>query len=287
VRYHIVHTTTYTYDRPVTLEPHVLRLRPRCDGFQTLRHFSLAINPEPTGVSQVIDPEGNVVVRMWFREPTDCLSFKVVSEVETYCTNPFNYFLEPWAVRLPIDYPASILTQLQPYLQRYGIPTTIDPGVVQLAEEVYQGINGETLTFLSELNQRIYQTCQYRVRATGDPLPAGITWTHKSGSCRDLAVLFIETCRVVGLAARFVSGYQEGDLNQKQRDLHAWAEVYLPGAGWRGYDPTQGLAVADRHVVLVASALSRYAAPISGSLRGQGSLLKMQAHLSIHPLVES
>lgn len=287
MRYQIVHTTTYTYDRPVSLEPHVLRLRPRCDGFQTLHHFSLEIGPEPTGVSQVIDQEGNAVVRMWFRDPTDSLYFKVASEVETHCTNPFNYLLEPWALKLPIDYPASILNQLQPYWQRYGIPITIDPVVVQLAEEIYQIVNGETLTFLSELNQRIYQTCQYMVREVGDPLPAGITWTHKSGSCRDLAVLFIETCRTVGLAARFVSGYQEGDPNQKQRDLHAWAEVYLPGAGWRGYDPTQGLAVADRHVVLAASAYSGNAAPISGSLRDQGSQLGMQAHVSIHPQAES
>lgn len=285
MRYHIVHTTTYTYDRPVSLEPHVLRLRPRCDGSQTLQHFFLEVTPEPAGISQVIDPEGNATVRMWFREPTDCLHFEVTSEVETCCTSPFNYLLEPWALKLPIDYPMSMLTQLQSYLQQCGTLKTVNPAVVQLAEEIYQVVNGETLTFLSELNQRIYQSCQYKVRETGDPLPAGITWTHKSGSCRDLAVLFIEACRVVGLAARFVSGYQEGDPDQQERDLHAWVEVYLPGAGWRGYDPTQGLAVADRHVVLAASAFSRNAAPISGNLRGQGSQLEMQVHLSIHPLL--
>lgn len=280
MRYHIVHTTTYSYDRPVSLEPHMLRLRPRCDGFQTLHYFTVEVDPEPAGVAQVIDPEGNAVVKLWFQDPTDHLRFKVTSEVETYCTNPFHYLLEPWALKLPIDYPMSILTQLQPYLQRCGLPNVIDPAVVQLAQAC-QGATYDTLSFLSELNQRIYRTCQYAVRETGDPLPAGFTWTHKAGSCRDLAVLFVETCYAVGLAARFVSGYQEGDPDQRQRDLHAWAEVYLPGAGWRGYDPTQGLVVADRHVVLVASTFPHHAAPISGSLRGQGNQLDMKVHLSI------
>lgn len=280
MRYHIVHTTTYTYDQPVALEPHTLRLRPRSEGFQTLHHFSLEVDPEPTGLSQVIDPEGNAVIRAWFKQPTDHLSFKTISDVETHCSNPFHYLLEPWALTLPIDYPVSVLTQLQPYLQRYGIPTAVDPAVMQLAQEC-QADNNSTLPFLSQLNQRIYHSCQYTVRETGDPLPAGYTWVHKSGSCRDLAILFAETCRAVGLAARFVSGYQEGDLDQQDRDLHAWAEVYLPGAGWRGYDPTQGLVVADRHVVLAASAFSRHATPVSGSLRGQGSQLGMEVHLSI------
>ena len=208
----------------------------------------------------------------------------MTSEVETHRNNPFEFLLEPWATKLPIDYPASLLFQLQPYFQRDGLPATVDSVAAQLAQEVYQAVAGETVAFLSELNQRIHQNCEYTIRETGTPLPAGLTWTQKLGSCRDLSVLFMEACRALGLAARFVSGYQEGDSNQDKGDLHAWAEVYLPGAGWRGYDPTNGIAVADRHVTLVASTLPRYAAPVSGNFQGGGTQLGMQYHVSIQPM---
>jgi len=283
MRYHIAHTTTYTYDGLVSLQPHVLRLRPRCDGCQTLHSFSLEVIPEPAGVYQIIDLEGNAVVRAWFREQTDQLHFKVTSVVETHRTNPFDFLLEPWATKLLIDYPASLLFQLQPYFQRDGLPVVVDSAIAQLAQEVYQAVAGDTVTFLTELNRRIHQTCRYTVRETGEPLSAALTWTQKLGSCRDLSVLFMEACRAVGLAARFVSGYQEGDQNQ-ERDLHAWAEVYLPGAGWRGYDPTNGISVADRHVTLVASNLPRHAAPVSGNFRGGVTQSEMQYHVSIQPL---
>ena len=281
MRYNIVHTTTYTYDRSVSLQPHVIRLRPRCDGCQTLRSFSLDVIPEPAGIYQIIDLEGNAVVRIWFREPKDQLCFKVTSEVETHRTNPFDFLLEPWAATLPIDYPASLLSNLQPYFQRYGSTSYVDPVAAQLAQEVHQSVAGDTVAFLTELNQRIHRNCQHTIRETGDPFPAALTWNQKLGSCRDLSVLFMEACRAVGLAARFVSGYQEGDQNWEKRDLHAWAAVYLPGAGWRGYDPTNGLAVADRHVTLVASALPRHAAPVSGTFHGGGIQLGMEYYVSI------
>jgi len=275
--YKIVHVTTYNYSKPVDLDPHIIRLRSRCCGFQSLRTFSLEVTPEPAGRSDVLDWEGNNTIKLWFRQPTNQLKVKITSEVETHCTNPFNYLVEPWAAKLPItDYPAPVLAHLAPYLQQI-----VTPVIMELAQEIWQSVNGETVSFLSELNQRIYQTCQQTVRETGDPLPAGITWNQKLGSCRDIAIVFIEACRAVGLAARFVSGYQEGDINQKERHLHAWAEVYLPGAGWLGYDPTQGLAVSDRHIALVASAIPRYAAPISGNFRGADATSDMQYTLSI------
>jgi transglutaminase-like putative cysteine protease len=284
MHYQIAHTTTYTYDQPVILQPHVLRLRPRCDGGQHLDHLLLKVVPEPAGVTQVIDAEGNAIARFWWSETmTRALSFHVTSEVETYCTNPFNYLLESWATHLPIDYPASLLSTLQPYLSDCLRPSVsgIDPIAAQLGQEIAQAMAGNTVAFLTELNQRIYQTCAYQLRETGEPLPPGITWTEKSGSCRDLTVLFMAACRAVGLAARFVSGYQEGDPGAQTWYLHAWAEVYLPGAGWRGYDPTLGLVVSDRHVALVASAWPRNAAPVSGTLQGKGAQSVINYHLSI------
>lgn len=271
--YQISHTTTYHYSQPVNLFPHVVRLRPRSDNHQTLQSFSMLVTPSPINQAQVVDLDGNSLVKLWFKpEPTESLTVQVLSQVETHETNPFNYLLEPWALKLPIDYPASLLTQLQPYLmgQNPGYSYAVDPIAVQLAQEITQQVDGNIGSFLTELNQAIYSSCKYIVRETGDPMPAGVTWSQKLGSCRDFTVLFIEVCRAIGLAARFVSGYQEGDLDSTDRHLHAWAEVYMPGAGWRGFDPTHGLAVSDRHIALVASAFPRYAAPISGSFSQTG-----------------
>lgn len=232
----------------------------------------------------MVDLDGNATVKAWFKpEATQSLIVDISIEVETHRNNPFEYLLDPWAVRLPLDYPGSLLQQLQPYLQ--GQQTigngALDPIAVQLGQEIAHQVEGYVTNFLATLNQKIYQSCSYLVRETGAPLPAGITWSQRRGSCRDLTVLFIETCRAVGLAARFVSGYQEGDLNSSERHLHAWAEVYLPGAGWRGYDPTQGLAVADRHIALSASPLPQYTAPITGAFTPSAIQSTMTYHLSI------
>ena len=273
--YQISHTTTYSYSQPVTLQPHLVRLRPRSNGWQTLKLFSLQVTPEPTSRSEIVDLDGNSLIKLWFPpQKTEQLQIQAQSQVETHELNPFNYLMEPWAARLAIDYPASLLMQLQPYLsgQNANYATSVDPVSLQLAQEINHEVGGDTANFLATLNQRIYKSCKYLLRETGKPLSPGITWSEKLGSCRDLTVLFIEVCRSIGLAARFVSGYQEGDPDQDDRHLHAWAEVYLPGAGWRGYDPTHGLAVSDRHIALVASAVSHYAAPISGSFNRVGSV---------------
>ncbi|GAB4237521.1 MAG: transglutaminase family protein [Stanieria sp.] len=265
--YQISHQTTYTYSQTVSLNPHLIRLRPRCNNWQKLHNFSLLINPQPQSISELIDLDGNNFSKLWFNTPTNQLSLQILAKVETWQTNPFNYLLETWATTLPFDYPSSLLIQLKPYLKPYSF--VLDTVIVELAEAIIQEVNANTIDFLSSLNQRIYENCQYIIRETGEPWQAGITWRRKQGSCRDLAILFMEVCRAVGLAARFVSGYQEGDPDQQERDLHAWVEVYLPGAGWRGYDPTHGLAVSDRHIALAASAVPSYAAPISGTVNSQ------------------
>jgi len=270
VRYQISHTTTYVYSQPVLLQPHVVRLRPRSDGTQTLQSFSMLVSPTPQHQSPVVDLEGNAITKLWFdREPVTTLTVQVLSQVETYRTNPFDYLLDPWAVKLPIDYPSSILNQLQPYLAGFPATATLDPIALELAQEIAHQSGENPTHFLATLNQQIYQSCQYFIREQGDPFPPGLTWSKKAGSCRDLTVLFMECCRAVGLASRFVSGYQEGDLaSTEEFHLHAWAEVYLPGGGWRGFDPTHGLAVGDRNVALAASPFPKYAAPITGAFSG-------------------
>ena len=191
--------------------------------------------------------------------------------------------LELWAVNLPFDYPSSLLKQLEPYLQSGSF--TADSSVIELSQELLVNSHGNTLDFLFALNQRIYQDCEYSTRDEGNPFPPGITWRKKIGTCRDYAVLFMEVCRAVGIAARFVSGYQEGDQEQQSRDLHAWVEAYLPGAGWRGYDPTLGIVVSDRHIPLAASAIPSYTAPVLGIVTpiepGVKINSKLQAQITI------
>jgi transglutaminase-like putative cysteine protease len=270
------------------LAPHTVRLRPRCDVTQKLLEFAIEVDPVPSRLSENVDLDGNAILKLWFAdEAIESLKLTTTSTVETYRSNPFDFLLESWATRLPIDYPIALYQQLQPYLggQFTNAGGAIDPIATQLAQEIWHDAQGNTISFLTKLNQQINETCDYKLRETGDALPAGITWTQKAGSCRDFAVLFMETCRAVGLASRFVSGYQEGDPDSENRDLHAWAEVYLPGAGWRGFDPTQGLAVGDRHITLVTSPFSRQTAPITGSLKlGAGVKSDMSFHLTIKVL---
>jgi transglutaminase-like putative cysteine protease len=277
--YQIIHNTTYNYSQPVELNPHLLRLRSRSDCNQNLTSFRLDINPAPAGQSDLVDLGGNSVTKIWFTEKISSLSITATSTVETYCTNPFNYLLEPWATQLPIiDYPASLLDHLQPYMASH-----LDPVATQLAQDIWQQTQGQIVPFLSALNNQIYQNCQYTMREIGEPYPPSYTWHQKIGSCRDTAVLFIAACRSMGIAARFVSGYREGELPNEPRHLHAWAEVYLPGAGWKGYDQTEGLAVSDNHIVLATSVHPRHASPITGSIRGVAET-QMNYSLSIEKL---
>ncbi|TVQ06831.1 MAG: transglutaminase family protein [Leptolyngbya sp. DLM2.Bin27] len=265
MRYQIRHLTHYRYQQPVTLRHHTLRLRPRSDGAQQLRAFTLAVTPTPTQQATLTDTDGNSTVGLWFApDPTDQLEVITTAEVETHRPNPFDYLAEPWAATLPIDYPTGLRAVLAPALASPEVPA-LSPAVVDLAQTLTHQVEGNVGLFLTALVSHIYQACEYTTRPTGNPWPAGVTLGKQLGSCRDLAVVFIEACRAVGLAARFVSGYEAGDPAIPERDLHAWAEVYVPGGGWRGFDPTHGLAVSDGHIALVASPFPNQTLPISGS----------------------
>ncbi|TVQ57649.1 MAG: transglutaminase family protein [Spirulina sp. DLM2.Bin59] len=264
MRYSIRHTTTYTYSDRVLLKPHLVRLHPRADGEQRVEDFALTVIPQPVGRSPLIDLDGNTFTKLWFTEPTSQLEITVTTTVETLLTNPFHYLLEPWAMELPWDYPKGLHHRLQVYLE--PIQTQFDPEAIALAQDLFMDNDGNTLNFLNALNQQLYREWDYILRETGAPWLPGVTARRKQGSCRDWAVLFMEVCRSLGIPARFVSGYQAGDRHQDRRDLHGWVEVYLPGAGWRGYDPTQGLVVSEGHIPLCASAHPSNTMPIEGQV---------------------
>ena len=268
MHYQITHTTRYTYTHPVYLGTQILRLCPRQDGAQWLRSFQVDVTPTPAQQTYWLDASGNTCLKVIFGEPLTEFTVHAQSDVHTTRDNPFDYISEPWAVHFPLDYPSSLASQLAPCLTSpLGTPTP-DPAVSQLAQSLAQEVSGHVGFFLTRLTQHIPELCDYQPRLVGPPYAPGITLQKKSGTCRDFTVLFMAICRTMGLAARFVSGYQEGDgHSQETHELHAWAEVYIPGGGWRGFDPTLGLTVADRHVAIAATPFPQQAAPVSGHIR--------------------
>lgn len=276
MRFEVTHASRFRYSRPVFLEPHQVRLCPRWDGAQRVLEFSVEVDPKPAGLSTTLDPEGNTVLEAWFTDLTDQLTITTRFSVETCRSNPFDYLLLAGGQRLPVYYGEDTGRLLQYLSPDYGATN-----VAALADELSQEANGDTTAFLLALNSRLYNGWEVIIREEGAPFAAEETLALKQGSCRDLSVLFIEACRSVGLAARFVSGYQQGDPVQDARYLHAWAEVYLPGGGWRGFDPTLGLAVADAHVAVAATARPADAAPLHGTFRGTGATSELVADIQL------
>jgi transglutaminase-like putative cysteine protease len=250
MRISVVHSTEYRYDAPVFQEPHTFRLRPRSDASQNLLRYSIEISPTPAGRSWCLDQDGNVVLEAWFHEPMEKLSVVSSFEVETTRENPFDFLARGGE-------PASAL---QPYLAG-----DVEAAVTEFARSIE---GGDTLSFLWQLNGVLFQQFAHTIREDGPAEEAGTTLAARSGSCRDLSVLFCAACRSRGIPARFVSGYEREAAYQAPSHMHAWAEVYLPGGGWRGYDPTAGVAVSTTHVALAAAADPREAAPIGGTYRG-------------------
>ena len=277
MQFHIKHATRYRYSRPVFCEPMTIRLRPREDAAQRLLRYNLWIDPQPAGVSDYVDVDGHTATQVWFDQPATALSIVVSSIVETLRTNPFDYLLSPEGLAAPLRYNDTVRLALLPYLQQGDA----DSEVAAAAARVVKNCGGRLPAFLSELTQCLYADFTRYIRREGPPLEPAETLRRQQGSCRDLTELFNAVCRSVGLAARFVSGYHEQEDLEGRRFLHAWSEVYLPGAGWRGYDPTAGLAVADRHVALAASTSPILAAPTCGTFRGNGADSTMETQLVI------
>jgi len=281
--YRISHKTDYTYSGPVFLEPHIIRLYPRNDASQAISNFFLTVEPRPAGVHHFLDAEGNNASCIWFENKTPTLSISTSFVAQTFCMNPFGYLVtDENFLQLPAIYKKNEALALGAFLA----PVDQDNALTDFANSVFEESKGVTLDFLSLLCTAVYEYIKVEVREHGSPSPPAITFQNKRGACRDLVVLFITVCRNFGLATRFVSGYQEGDPEMDQRYLHAWAEVYIPGGGWRGYDPSHGLVVADRHIALAASYDPERAAPVKGSFRGTGVSATINYNISLSAIDE-
>jgi transglutaminase-like putative cysteine protease len=273
----VTHSTVYRYDFPVFLEPHIFRLRPRTNSSQRLLAFDIQITPTPAGTTECLDQDGTLALNAWFNTPTRELSVLSRFTVEMLRQNPFDYILTGQSLHLPLWYQDPICAALAPYRNDAHVAASVK----QYAQWIAAVAQWNTLSFLLALSRQIFQSCRQVIRPDGPPWPSDRTLSAQEGSCRDLAVLFCDVCRVMGLAARFVSGYECASANSNQDSyMHAWAEVYLPGIGWRGYDPARGLAVSNGHVAVAAGFDHDLASPVAGWYSG-GSASRMEASLNL------
>ena len=272
MRFRIVHTTEYVYDAPVALGPHVVRLRPRIDGTVHLLSHDLVVDPAPAGRSDQLDLQRNSVTYLWFSGTTTRFTIESAFEAETTRSNPFDFLLDPAYAHLPVGGTAELAVCRAP---RNSLPDA----VIELSDRLARESGGDTVAFLSALNGHLYRSVAHELRPGGEAYPPEKTLALGAGACRDIAMVFLGACRAQGLAGRFVSGYQARSKRQ-DRHLHAWPEVYLPGGGWRGFDPTWGLAIADAHVALAAAPAPAGTMPVEGSFTGDASS-RMSYHVTI------
>ena len=212
---------------------------------------------------------------MWFSGLTDHLRLRTRSVVDLPESLPFAFLLDPGFLSFPVEYSQRELSRLLPCRRRLHA----DAAVGSYAAEAAAAAGGEVLPFLTELARRMFRDFDKTIRETGDPMPPAQTLAGGAVACRDVAGLFVDACRAQGLAARFVSGYCESEVVDDERYLHAWSEVYLPGGGWRGFDPSLGLAVSNRHVAIAHGPTHAEARPYEGSFRGTGVTSTLQAKI--------
>jgi transglutaminase-like putative cysteine protease len=269
----LVHLSRYECSEPVSFAPHALYLRPRDTPRQRVHHFELEINPTARRVT-TIDPFDNAVDLAFFapENPTTRLEFRSELLVETLDSNPLDFYLKPTALNFPFRYDAADERSLAPYLEM-----RVDSPAPQLLRDWFESHLAapprETVPFLMALNSAVQGALVYTPRNEQAIQSAAETLALGSGSCRDFAVVLIELCRALGLAARFVSGYlyepaASGATPPLQPSMHAWTEVYLPGAGWRGLDATRGVFCADAFVRIAHSPAAESINPIQGSFYG-------------------
>ncbi|GAC1533269.1 MAG: transglutaminase family protein [Ramlibacter sp.] len=265
------HVTHYRYDRPVRLGPQVVRLRPTPHCRSNVLSYSLRVEPVQHFTNWQQDPFANYQARLVFPEPTTGFKVTVDLVVEMAVYNPFDFFLEPSADSFPFRYEPLLAQELAPYL----VPDPATPLVKAYLQRIERKPQ-PTIDFLVALNQRVQGDVRYLIRMEPGVQTPEQTLTNASGSCRDSGWLLVQLMRHLGLAARFVSGYLiqlapdvkalDGPSGTEVdfTDLHAWCEVYLPGAGWIGLDPTSGLLAGEGHIPLACTPQPSSAAPIEG-----------------------
>ena len=286
IRVALHHKTVYQYDRAVTLGPQTVRLRPAPHTRTPVSSYSLKIQPASHFINWQQDPHGNFLARLVFHQPTHQFSVEVDLVADMMVINPFDFFLEPYAEQFPFQYEEPLRGELAPYLK------AAEPGprLREYLNTVDRSAQ-HVITFLVNLNGQLQRSIGYLIRLEPGVQTSEETLSQASGSCRDTSWLLVEILRNLGLAARFVSGYLiqlkpdvkplsgPAGASEDFTDLHAWCEVYLPGAGWVGLDPTSGLFAGEGHIPLAATPHPESAAPVSGMV--SFSLVEFQHEMRV------
>ncbi len=271
----LYHRTTYCYDKEIEIHPHIVRLRPAPHCRTPILSYSLTVEPAEHFINWQQDPFGNYLARFVFPEKTRKLEFVVDLVADLTTINPFDFFLEEWAQAVPFAYSETESSELAPYLRQ----TDFAPGLDELATQLKPDPTKPqaTIDFLVAVNQAVQRMIGYQLRLEVGVQTCVETLEKRSGSCRDSAFLLVQLFRQLGLASRFVSGYlvqlqpDEKPLegapgpDSDFTDLHAWTEVFLPGAGWVGLDPTSGLFAGEGHIPLACTPEPSSAAPVLGA----------------------
>ncbi len=286
------HVTHYQYDRPVRLGPQVVRLRPAPHSRTRVLSYSQRIEPDPHFINWQQDPFANYQARLVFPEPMREFKVTIDLVVEMAVFNPFDFFLEPHAEEVPFAYDSAQRTELAPYLATEPLTPLLKSYLASIDRKPQR-----TIDFLVALNQRLQSDIGYTIRMEPGVQTPEQTLTLKSGSCRDSGWLLVQLLRHLGLAARFVSGYLiqlapdvkslDGPSGTEVdfTDLHAWCEVFLPGAGWIGLDPTSGLLAGEGHVPLACTPQPSSAAPVEGAM--DPCEVEFSHHMSVQRVMES
>lgn len=272
IRVAINHKTTYSYDRLVSLSPHIFRLRPAVHSRTNIEAYSFKVTPRDHFINWQQDPFGNYQARVVFPKKTNQLSVEVEVIANMAVINPFDFFVEEYAERFPFAYQGELPKELTPYLEIKEEGPLLEQWL-QGVDKTEKNIND----FLVYINQKLNRDIAYSIRMEVGVQTCEETLARALGSCRDSAWLLVQVLRRLGLAARFVSGYLvqltadiqslDGPSGPEKdfTDLHAWTEVYIPGAGWIGLDPTSGLFAGEGHIPLACTPDYSSAAPVVGA----------------------
>jgi len=276
IRVALHHVTHYTYDRPVQLAPHVVRLRPAPHSRTPITAYSLKVTPSEHFLNWQQDPFSNWQARFVFPKLTREFKFEIDLVADLTTINPFDFFLEEDAEHMPFEYSAEVLRELAPYLEIGDTGSKVAQLVGRVRDDIARP-ERRTIDVLVDINQLIQRSLRYDIRMEPGVFSPEETLVRGHGSCRDFAWLMVNVCRSVGFAARFVSGYSiqlvadqkpvdgPAGVSEDVTDLHAWTEVYLPGAGWIGFDSTSGLMCGEGHIPLACTAEPGSAAPVTGA----------------------
>jgi uncharacterized protein (DUF2126 family)/transglutaminase-like putative cysteine protease len=269
----LTHRTEYHYDRLVALAPHTVRLRPAPHARTPVKAYSLRIEPAGHFINWQQDPFGNFLARVVLPEKTTKFTVTVDLVADMAVINPFDFFVEESAKDWPFKYADELASELKPYLE----PTAGGPLLDTYMRRLDRGYGKTTVDFICDLNRQLSSEIKYLIRMEPGVQAPDATLDKKSGSCRDTGWLLVQILRRLGIASRFVSGYLiqlkpdvkalDGPSGTEVdfTDLHAWAEAYIPGAGWVGLDPTSGLLAGEGHIPLAATPNPSSAAPITGA----------------------